>query len=89
MTDESLRALPRDVPDYHARQAAHLRALAANASTARLIGYWSRRSGMTGSPLRLKSPTEPAPPRRKRNAASPDRSIRVEWDYRHCRVDTP
>jgi hypothetical protein len=36
MTDESLRALPRDVPDYHARQAAHLRALAANASTARL-----------------------------------------------------
>ena len=34
MTDESLRALPRDVPDYHARQAAHLRALAANARTA-------------------------------------------------------
>jgi hypothetical protein len=36
MTDESLRALPRDVPDYHARQAAHLRALAANASSVRL-----------------------------------------------------
>jgi hypothetical protein len=36
MTDESLRALPRDVPDYHARQAAHLRALAGNAITARL-----------------------------------------------------
>jgi hypothetical protein len=32
MTDESLRALPRDVPDFHARQAAHLRALAANAT---------------------------------------------------------
>jgi hypothetical protein len=27
MSDE-LRALPRDAPDYHARQAAHLRALA-------------------------------------------------------------
>ena len=36
MTDESLRALPRDVPDYHARQAAHLRALAVNATTTRL-----------------------------------------------------
>ena len=37
MSDEKLaRALPRDVPDYHARQAAHLRALAANATTARL-----------------------------------------------------
>jgi len=32
---ESLRALPREVPDYHARQAAHLRALAENATTAR------------------------------------------------------
>jgi hypothetical protein len=37
MSDEKLpRALPRDVPDYHAREAAHLRALAANATTARL-----------------------------------------------------
>ena len=37
MIDEKLpRVLPRDVPDYHTRQAAHLRALAANASTARL-----------------------------------------------------
>ena len=27
------RALPRDVPDYHERQAAHLRALAATATT--------------------------------------------------------
>jgi hypothetical protein len=36
MTDEKLpRVLPRDVPDYHTRQAAHLRALAANATTAR------------------------------------------------------
>jgi len=34
--DVSLRALPRDVPDYHARQAAHLRALADNATTPRL-----------------------------------------------------
>ena len=36
MSDEKLRVLPSDVPDYHARQAAHLRALAANATTARL-----------------------------------------------------
>ena len=36
MSDEKLRALPRDVPDYHARQAAHLRALAATATTTRL-----------------------------------------------------
>ena len=36
MTDEKLRALPRDVPDFHARQAAHLRALAENAPSARL-----------------------------------------------------
>jgi hypothetical protein len=26
--DDALRALPRDTPDYHARQAAHLRVLA-------------------------------------------------------------
>jgi hypothetical protein len=36
MDDDKLRALPRDTPDFHARQAAHLRALAANATTARL-----------------------------------------------------
>ena len=36
MSDEKLRALPRDVPDYHARQAAHLRALAENARGARV-----------------------------------------------------
>ena len=35
MSDE-LRALPRDTPDYHARQAAHLRALAEAAKSARL-----------------------------------------------------
>ena len=35
MSDE-LRALPRDTPNYHGRQAAHLRALAENATTARL-----------------------------------------------------
>jgi len=34
MIDEkSPTALPGDVPDYHAREAAHLRALAANATT--------------------------------------------------------
>jgi hypothetical protein len=36
MIDEKLKALPKDVPNYHARQAAHLRALAENAATARL-----------------------------------------------------
>jgi len=36
MENEKLRALPRDTPDYHARQAAHLRALAENATSARL-----------------------------------------------------
>ena len=33
--DETLpRAIPRDVPDYHERQAAHFRALASTATTA-------------------------------------------------------
>ena len=36
MSDDKLRPLPREVPDYHARQAAHLRALAESATTARL-----------------------------------------------------
>lgn len=34
--EQSLRALPRDTPSYHERQAAHLRALAATATTARV-----------------------------------------------------
>lgn len=34
--DDALRALPRDTPDYHARQAAHLRALAESATTDQL-----------------------------------------------------
>ena len=34
--DELLKVLPRDVPDYHARQAAHFRALAETATTRRL-----------------------------------------------------
>jgi len=36
MSDKNLRALARETPDYHAPQAAHLRELAANATTARL-----------------------------------------------------
>jgi len=36
MSDEKLRGLPSDGPEYHARQAAHWRALAAHATTARL-----------------------------------------------------
>ena len=34
--DDALRALPRDTPDYHARQAAHLRSLAEVARTHQL-----------------------------------------------------
>ena len=34
--DDALRVLPRDTPDYHARQAAHLRALAESATTDQL-----------------------------------------------------
>jgi len=37
MIDEnSLRALPRDTPAYHQRQAAHFRALAENATTGKV-----------------------------------------------------
>jgi hypothetical protein len=36
MEEKLPRALPRDVPDYHERQAAHFRALATTAPTARL-----------------------------------------------------
>src|SRR5713226_8843685 len=32
----SLSALPREIPDYHQRQAAHLRSLAANATTVKM-----------------------------------------------------
>jgi hypothetical protein len=34
--EKSPSALPREVPDYHERQAAHLRSLAENATTAKL-----------------------------------------------------
>ena len=34
--EKSPSALPREVPDYHERQAGHLRSLAANATTVRL-----------------------------------------------------
>ena len=37
MVEETLRrSLPRDVPDYHERQAAHYRALADSATTPRM-----------------------------------------------------
>ena len=36
MEEKLPRALPRDVPDYHERQAAHFRALASTATTPRL-----------------------------------------------------
>ena len=42
MENEQLRALPRDTPDYHARQAAHLRALAENATAVRLKARLSK-----------------------------------------------
>jgi len=44
MDHQKLRALPRDVPDYHARQAAHLRALAEQAPTAWLKSRLSRQA---------------------------------------------
>ena len=34
MKDDTLRALPGEVPNFHERQAAHLRALAETATTA-------------------------------------------------------
>jgi hypothetical protein len=44
--DDALRALPRDTPDYHARQAAHLRVLADKAprrrTKERLLGEAER-----------------------------------------------
>ena len=36
MEEKLPRALPRNVPDYHERQAAHFRALAETATTARV-----------------------------------------------------
>ena len=36
MEEKLPRALPRDVPDYHERQAAHFRALASTTTTARV-----------------------------------------------------
>jgi len=36
MEEKLPRALPRDVPDYHDRQAAHFRALASTATSARV-----------------------------------------------------
>ena len=36
MEEKLPRALPRDVPDYHERQAAHFRALAFTVTTARV-----------------------------------------------------
>jgi len=38
MNDEALRALPRDAPNFHQRQASHLRALAATTTTAAVKG---------------------------------------------------
>jgi hypothetical protein len=38
MEEKLPRALPRDVPDYHERQAAHFRALASTATTPRVKG---------------------------------------------------
>ena len=36
MTSDDKRVLPRDAPQYHERQAAHLRALAEQATTRRI-----------------------------------------------------
>jgi hypothetical protein len=64
--DDALRALPRDTPDDHTRQAAHLRALAENATTDQLRAHcWNSPNGMNSlrppltsrSKLRLASRT--------------------------------
>src|SRR5881275_1397183 len=53
--DQSLRALPRDTPDYHARQAAHLRALADKTTKPRtkdrLLGEAERHERLAGEEL--------------------------------------
>ena len=55
--DDILRALPRDTPDYHARQAAHLRALAENATTdqlkAQLLELAERHEQLAAEPYRV------------------------------------
>jgi hypothetical protein len=38
MDDDALRALPRDAPNFHQRQASHLRALAAATTTPAVKG---------------------------------------------------
>jgi len=38
INESSAAAFPREVPDYHTRRAAHLRALAANVTTASIKG---------------------------------------------------
>ena len=38
MDDDALRALPSDAPNFHQRQASHLRALAATATTPKVKG---------------------------------------------------
>jgi hypothetical protein len=38
MNDDALRALPRDAPNFHQRQASHLRALAARATITTVRG---------------------------------------------------
>jgi len=53
--EQSMRALPRDVPDYQARQAAHLRALAENATTravkARLLEQAEQHETLADEPV--------------------------------------
>ena len=55
--DDVLRALPRDTPDYHARQAAHLHVLAQNASptelNARLLEEADRHAQLAEEELEL------------------------------------
>jgi hypothetical protein len=59
--DDVLRALPRDTPDYHARQAAHLRVLAQNASPtelkARLLEEADRHAQLAEEELELLNTT--------------------------------
>ena len=68
MSDDKLRALPREVPDYHARQAAHLRAFRERDNGA-AQGAAHRRGGAAG-----------ATRRRDRRASVRRPSVRIETE---------
>lgn len=61
MGDEKLpRAFPRDVPDYHVRQADHLRALAATATTSAIKARLLREAEAHEDAARSETESRPA-----------------------------